>query len=515
MRSSYPQSVVRIRVVATASFLLLSMAIGFGMIWRPIHAQVQPGEELRWSQPQRIPGYSDTVRTPYLISDSTGTVHALVSEWVGEDGSDSVLAVTYRRWSPQEGWTPSIDVLLSPAGQARAQGGFLDAQGMLHAIFWGGVDFDAAIYYSRAHALYADRAQAWSEPLAIGPGAVAPDNATIFGNEMGQLAVVYSGNLDGISNNLYIVFSSDNGENWTAPQPIFITYSRELWPSALNVFVEADKRAHLTWGVANRTGNSEAVYYLQIDLETQTWTEPFQLAQAIGYEADTPSVIVYDDEILVVYHNDRPTTRWMRRSADGGLTWTEPVRLFPHVGSNGPASFAVDSGGTLHMFFGGRVGDPAVHGMWHTVWRQGNWSPPQPIVSGPLRAGFDPSFARAVVVRGNLIFVAWMTDPGNERRGTWFTYASVDSPASPYRPLPTPVPGPTPPSPEIRPTREPAPAASPSVPSLPPRGVLPAAGRTRYLNLLPLLGLSVVPSVLLLIALFGLRWLRSGRRWKR
>lgn len=469
-----------------------------------------------WSPPAPIPGYTDTALTPYLVPDQSGNVHAFTSDWVDEE--DPVLAVVYRRWSLREGWTTPVDILLPPRGQARVQGALFDLDGFLHVVFWAGTDRDASIYYSKAPAISANRAQAWTPPLLIGDGAVAPDAATVIGDGSEHLAVVYSGNLDGSMNGLYVVFSNDGGETWGEPQLIFPTYSTELWPIALQAYVQSSNNmAHVVWSVANVTGNSEAVYYGQINLVDHTWTEPIILSQAIdvGFETDTPAVIEHDNSVFVIYHYDSPTTRWMRRSFDGGLSWTQPVRLFPHIGSNGPASMVVDSAGTLYMFFGNRLGEhPADHGIWYSRWQDGSWTFPQAIVSGKQRDDFDPSFARAAISQGNVVLVAWMNDPGLAQRGTFYSFATVDAPAIPLIPLPRP-------SPEIVSELAPSQLVTPPglVSPMPASDFSDPRARSSFVDppqqtsMSPLMLIlwSVIPSVVIVLIFVGWRWLRPAK----
>lgn len=143
--------------------------------------------------------------------------------------------------------------------------------------------------------------------------------------------------------------------------------------------------------------------------------------------------------------------QWFRRSTDGGKTWTQPIRPFPtHVGRNGEIAFVVDSNDILHVFFGQRIpsgGIDATHGMWHSMWQGGGWSPPGAVVTGTGRPDFDPYDARAVVSQGNTILVTWRTDPGVGEKSTWFSYLKLDAPGLPIvalpAVLPTSVPTPT------------------------------------------------------------------------
>lgn len=401
-------------------------------------------EPTQWSLQQRIPGYSDTVQTPYLVADQNRTVHAFNSDWVDEN--QPVLAIVYSQWTLEQGWNMPVDILLSPIEQARIKGVFLDQSGMIHILFFGGADLRGDIYYSQAPVSLAGQARAWSEPVLVGERAITPDEAALTSNGQGHLVVVYSGNRDG--QGLYAISSSDSGDTWSEPVPIFLTYSSELWPSALQLYTDEQGVVHAVWSVGNIAGNGERVYYARQEDNMIDWREPIELARPIGdvVEVDTPTIIEYENELFVIYHDAQPTTRHMRRSRDGGRTWTEAVRLFPHVGSNGPASLVVDSNNVLHMFFGNRVGEhPANHGMWHSIWQGGRWNGPEAIISGPQVQeeiggnGFDPSFANAVVSQGNVILVTWTSDPQAGRNGAWYSYTVLDAPELPVVAIPTQV----------------------------------------------------------------------------
>jgi hypothetical protein len=440
-------------VVLTTAILAFSSALTV-----PVEAQ----NNLPWSRPQRIPGYDNTapdLNPPVLIADQNRTVHAFNSNWVADR-----LSIVYSQWRLDQGWTQPNDIILPPRGQARLTGALLDNDGFMHLTFWGGDDRSAEIYYTRANAGAAERATAWLAPAVVGPRAIAPTTAAVAGDGRQFLAILYSGNDQG--RGLYIVYSLDAGMSWSVPEPVFLTYSNELWPTALNVFMDvASGRLHAVWTNANISGNGEAVYYTSFALDDNdelVWNEPLLLAEAIIFEADTAAIIAHAEELLVVYHNDSPTTRWLRRSQDNGQTWSEPVRLFDHVGSNGAASLVVDSAGQLHMLFGNRIG-AAIHGMWHSTWDGNRWREPQAVISGPLVRevpggnGFDPSFAQAVVSQGNVLLVTWRSDPAAGPNGIWYSFTPLQSPELAAVPLPEPA------SAELDSARQPVPINGASI----------------------------------------------------
>jgi hypothetical protein len=317
------------------------------------------------------------------------------------------------------------------------QGAFLDDAGVMHIVYFGGDDRDGDIFYSSAPVVSAANAHAWTKPVVIGDQAITPDEAALVGDNGANLYVIYAGTL--VGHGVYFVHSADGGESWSEPLPVFLAYSQQLWPSVLELYRDNGGQLHALWSLGNTTGNSESVNYARFDPDSGQWSEPIELAEAIGIrEVDTAKIIEFDGELFVIYHDDEPTTRHMLRSQDGGDTWSGPVRLFPHVGSNGAASLVIDSKNTLHMFFGNRVGLPytnfgSVSGIWHSVWQRDGWSIPYDIIiSAPQQARLDPSFANAVVSQGNVTLVTWRQDPGViARNGVWSTYTSLDTPELP------------------------------------------------------------------------------------
>ncbi len=432
---------------------------------------------VRWSSQQRIPGYFNSTRPPYLIADQNHTVHAFASQRFGE-GSDSQVLITYNRWTVETGWTKPTDIMVSPVYEARIMGVFLDKTGIMHMLFFGGNDNGASMYYTRAAAVDADKAPAWSTPLPIADSAITPSIAALAGNDKGNLVVVYSGNL-GEGNSLYGVYSNDNGATWTAPSLLWSTYSTEFWPSDLQINFGTSGQLHAVWNYVDKLGRNVAAYYAELaDVATMQWSEPVAVDKSVGLGIAALSVVEYHGEVYVFYNNgiDKQVSPvlWMRRTSDHGKTWSNPLRPFPsHIGRNGAASIVVDSNDVIHLFFGQRTPDGStdIHGMWHTMWRNGNWTPLQPVVSGPLVQGnddsaFDPGDAHAVVSQGNLLLVTWATDPGNGSNGVWYSYAQIDAPALAAAPLlvppelftPTPVATPTS---ERAPTSTPVPTSAP------------------------------------------------------
>jgi hypothetical protein len=391
---------------------------------------VQSSTQYGWETPQYIPGLVDDGWDPYFVVDPTGKLHIFHSQWV-----DDQVVIMYSYWTVGVGLLAPVDIIVSDVGQARITGAFVDDNGMMNVIFWGGDDLGAGIFFTRAPLTEVMCSTRWSEPRLIGPDAIAPTTAAIASDQQGYVVVVYAGNREG-GNGLFNVISTDYGATWTAPSPVFSTASNFLFPSPLDMIISQDGSVHAVWGLGDTTGNSLRIFHASLTYEKNQWNSPIVLAEAINYEADTPSIIEHDGRLIVIFHNDSPTTRHMTMSVDNGETWSLPVRLFEQVGSNGPASLLLDGGNTLHMFFGNRIDASLTHGVWHSTWEDSGWSAPIAVVSGPQvlqgsygEEGFDPSEIQAIICQENILFIAWRHDPRAGPTHIWYTYQYLETPA--------------------------------------------------------------------------------------
>ena len=113
----------------------------------------------------------------------------------------------------------------------------------------------------------------------------------------------------------------------------------------------------MVWNVTNEQGQNVSGYYARLpDLLNGEWSEPMELDENRGLGIAIPSVYEYKDQVFILYNNglDNLTApvHWMRRSEDGGLTFTRHVRPFNnHIGRNGQFWFVVDSSDTLASVF--------------------------------------------------------------------------------------------------------------------------------------------------------------------
>jgi hypothetical protein len=457
---------------------------------------------LVWSPAQRIRGYAKDSDPPILVADQNRTVHAFNSQWTGGD-----LAIFYSQWSSSRGWTTPIDVLLSPnQRQAKVLGAYLDPKGIFHVIFFGGTELGAEIYYSRAPAVNASQARAWSSPKRIGPYAGKLASATLSGDDRGDLVVLYSGNRDG--NGLYAVQSTDGGDTWSDLDNVFLTDDANQW--VYNVDVNLDVRGNLNvvWDVYNKAGISETNYYARLEPGSRKWTLPISLEtlRPGDYQVNESTIISYNDELFVFYNYGNPPRHWMRRSKDNGKSWLAPVSVYTSlVGDDGSTVLLIDARNVLHIVLPNRTVDNRLVGLWHGEWTGDGWSDAQPIYVVPYNTpSLLPSIPVGVISQGNVAMLTWRNDPGVAPNGVWFSFANLNASERPVVALPTFIAA----SPTITPLAKvvssSTPTPKPFVSSETGTPVMPVADTSPFMGL----ALGILSVVLLLFVLVVARNIR-------
>jgi len=484
--------------------IFIGVLISTGLFWAG-HGVALAQTPAGWSAQARIPEYDDEARPPEMVADSTGTVHVFNYQPVDDFTNQAIF---HRTWRPDTGWSEARDIILPlRSNQPRLQSVLLDEAGYIHLIFFDGNELGASLYYSRAHASRANLAPAWLPPVLVADNAGPLPSAAVAGDGQ-NLYVLYTGR--GERAGLYFSHSDDRGETWAASSLLLPTFD-DLQPFGTRFTLDPQGNLHAVWSIVDSFGLDQELYYARLDTETMDWSWPVMLAQKDegDYKSAWPSIIAWQGQLMVVYMDGPlPPTRFMRQSFDWGRTWTEPVRLFPHVGEYEHAVLLTDGDDNLHIVLGNRR-DNMSHGMWHGVWLGDRWSDLEPLVSGPKTPTFDPSAPRAAIAQGNILLAAWWTDTGGgPRNGAWYSFGRLDASPVSAQPLPTAIPTATP-----QPTPEPTARPVTPTPTPRPNVTLPVELRGQAVpqtNAGIPVGVAVAAVTALLLVIGGIyRWLTS------
>ena len=164
----------------------------------------------------------------------------------------------------------------------------------------------------------------------------------------------------------------------------------------------------------------------------------------LDYSTTWPDIIDDGTQLLLLYQDGFPATRFLRISKDHGTTWTFPIQPFPFIGEYEFTAMTKDSNNNIHLVLGNRTANPEIHGMWYSRWLGNRWSSLEPIISGPVTPVFDPSAPQAVIVQGNILFATWWNNVRRDNlTGAWYSYKLLDAPKLSVTPNPVPTEVPT------------------------------------------------------------------------
>ncbi len=392
----------------------------------------------QWSSIQQIPNFQDTARAPLLVADRERNIHVFNYESI----TPLQNAIMYRKWNPEDGWSPPVDIILVGlgGGPQTLQGAVIDENQTIHIIFYIGTDQSGDMYYSFAKANKANDASSWAKPIIIGKKAGPLPFANLSISENKQLFVFYGSELEG--NGLYMVQSENLGENWSQPLPLYIVTQDKRWPAAIRSTIGPDGTVHVVWSIVSDLGVGEEIHYGRLNSELNGLEIETIIAKREGsdYSTSWPEIIHDGKQLILLFQDSFPATRFMTISKDNGETWTLPIQPFPYIGEYEFTSMKKDSNSEIHLVLGNRIGNPEIHGMWYSKWLGNRWSSLEPITSGPVTSGYDPSAPQSVILQGNILFVTWWNNVQRDKlTGAWFSYKKLDAQELSIVPINTPT----------------------------------------------------------------------------
>jgi hypothetical protein len=430
------------RTAARISVLSLLLLLPIGLM----AVGSSPAEaQNRWLPPQPIPFYDD-VLPPIMVADQNRTVHAFNGQFDRDSGAS---AIYYRQWSLQRGWTRPNDIILPPReGTITPLDVYLDQNGVAHLIFFAGQSgVEGAIYYTRAPLALAAEARSWMRPVVLDNRAGPFPAAVLSSDGATRSSILYIGQSSG--QGIYAIESSDLGETWSAPTTIYLINREGYSSNQVTSFYDHTGKLHAAWTIMDPTGLGEGVLYAGIAPNDEQWSRPFTLAERgpDDLATDAVSIVEYNGELIAMYlDGSPPPAQHLRRSTDGGNTWSQPVRSFRQAGGNGPAVMLEDSTGTLHIILASRIDALGIAGMWHGTWLGGRWSeldmisartPQEAMAIGSYIETNQAHSPTAVMSQGNVILASWWHNVRTPPPAG-YSYLSLGIPETPLVPLPVP-----------------------------------------------------------------------------
>jgi hypothetical protein len=413
----------------------ISLAIVFVLRISAGYAQEQDG----WSPPVRLSMESSEASEAFMTSDQYGYVHVF---WT-ETSASSNTVIMYSRFDG-ENWTDPVDILgVEPGGYTIGDvSPDVDASGILHLVWTEGNT--GPVYYSHAPAANAVSARHWSPPVRI--DIQAYKLKLLVDSEEG-MHILFA--------NFY---GSDPGIFYTRSENGGLTWSNSTWldpdipvnhaPSDLKFAADGTGGLHAAWVYFDlEAGITDMVRYSHWRDDGDGWSSPFTIDEADESSDELRKanigLVAQGHNVHVTWAGTESTHREHRFSVDGGLSWSEPSRIFGNLlGESIGDGLAVDALGRAH--FVGTLRWPAA--VWHAYWDNDHWSEPSIayLISwddaddkDPLNDRIHAHNVRLAIRSGNQLVVTFTNSP-QERPFKLYAMHHTLRDVSSLEPLPPP-----------------------------------------------------------------------------
>jgi hypothetical protein len=407
--------------ILSLSFVLILLA-GISQI---TYAQVA---SINWDTPINISRTPNSTSTdPFLLADPGGRFHLFWAEKASDGAGNVPDTIMYSAWDGRN-WTNPIDIHYSPPSHGNQIANYphavIDDEGTIHLIWLTQPNFpNYAVYYSRVYAPQAGSVNAWTPPVALASDLTGTNYSIDLKLDNQQcIHVIYSrvpaGDTPPELRATSYIRSSDSGLSWSEPLDIFTVSVPTNGTSNTRLLIDDKDHVYASWSVWNLSGNGQAIHFSRSLDGGSTWETPILLSERIGneYERDWNNMAsLGEDRIVSMWEGGYRAYRHVQYSSDNGITWSEPVDIFPGlIGENGFAEFVRDGSGNLHVFLSQRSREgnflSTGKGLWHSVWEEDRgWR--DAILTGGDQDMLNPKIA---IVNGNQIAVTWYTSPDYE-----------------------------------------------------------------------------------------------------
>lgn len=290
-------------------------------------------------------------RSPVLVADGYGHLHAFWGSPEDAEATDSSYALYYSKLSGGR-WSQPIDIIVDNARYIQA---LFDASGRAH-VFWSRGVADH-LYHSWALETNLASAHSWSVPRIIG------DGTQEFGASLDTDGVIHLAYAPQALSVVYLQ-SRDGGETWS--EPVLIeegTIATAFRYSGIALTENND--IHVVWAEypLPESWPPQGILYSRSADGGLSWSEPLDLSLgedvvsefcnvAVACSEDEPAIATGgDNAVYVMWHGGVGTDRrYLRVSEDGGTTWANTETIMvPKAGIVGRSALAPDSSATMHI----------------------------------------------------------------------------------------------------------------------------------------------------------------------
>ncbi len=402
--------------------LLMSILLG-------LTQEYAQGQTNGWSIPRNFSEQPDTASwAPYILCDRYQNLHLFWDEKLESVDGIPQSALFYKT-DPGGLWSQPFDLLITPRFEELHAA--ITPNDMVHLV-WSNVDHD--VMYFRAPLVDATQIRKWSKPFVLASEAYA---SNVFVDNYGLIYVIYTvTNSEALKHSIFYKISPDSGENWSE-EKLILEIDTPL-PSTMLVQFAVDGRGrfHVVYTARSYDyGKYSVLGYLRSTDAGIHWDFPLTFPDSTTFQglALLGEYLFGNDEIHLTYDIPERLHQW---SADGGVTWNEPIPIVNGVelgaAFGGYNQIVKDNAGMLHVVL------TEISGVFHSTWNGADWSVAE-LIDAP---DFDPHGQMMAICQGNRLSVVYGgNDPASE---IWYSEKILSIPSIPQSPIPTPVANPTP-----------------------------------------------------------------------
>ncbi|NJN84245.1 MAG: exo-alpha-sialidase [Caldilineaceae bacterium] len=390
-----------------------------------LSADAASAQSIRWESPTRLYATENSIDDLLLLTDATGRVHLLWSEFAefddeSSDGETSGSpAIVYMVLENGE-WSKPADVVAQMSGRMNDLSGLVDPYGRLHLIYSDNGD----VHYVRSQRPTPTGAPFWRSTQTF--AGIEKSSGHLSLDAGGQLNLLFGGLDIGLQRHR----SDDLGESWSAGDSVTPLPPNGQLSGPPFILNGAADTGYLAWDQRDPMGGTTASYFGRED-ENGTWGE-FSLVASPPPTTTLLSMAQLPDASMHLLFSGAEGTggRYHIWSPDRGLGWSDRIQIVgadaaPRAGTGG---LAADSAGLLHAAFGAQENTVVGYSFWNGV----SWSAWANIAAGVTDRTLD--HVNLATASGNQLIASW-TANDNE---IWIASAQSNLPpvVGEYQPLP-------------------------------------------------------------------------------
>lgn len=290
-----------------------------------------------WTAAKRLtwnPGYS---AVPNLAADANNHIH-LVWE---DDSKDGNYEIFHKRSTDGGATWSKFKRLTWNSGWSSSPVVSTGSINTIHVVWSDEVSGNREIYYKRS----TNGGVTWgsSKRLTFNPGnSIVP---VIAIDSSDNIYLLWSDDSKDSNYEIYLKKSTNGGATWSS-------FKRLTWNSGASrypaIAIDSSNKIHVAWQ-DSVSGPSE-IFYKQSTNGGTTWTTK-RLTYNSGFSSLPAIAVDSSDNIQIAWEDSTPGNSeiFLKRSTDGGVSWSGIKRLTWNVGESYEPEIAVDSNNAVHV----------------------------------------------------------------------------------------------------------------------------------------------------------------------